>query len=72
MVAVNGFNLREENNIHKSILFGIPVSNGGAIVINIASYILSNTFIWKKIKDKNKKINFNVDFWGSCPTSKTH
>ncbi len=60
---MTGFNIREESYTHESILFGFPVSNDDAIAINY-SILYSKYYIYfKKLKEENKKREFNVD----CP-----
>ncbi len=34
LVGLTGFNIREANHIHESILFGFPMGSDGVIVIN--------------------------------------
>ncbi len=61
--AVTVFNIREENNIHESILFVFQWGSDDAIVINYCILYAKHLFIYlEKLKDENKK--FNVDFLG--------
>ncbi len=59
-----GFNIREENHIPKSILFGFPTNGDDAIVINYNILYAKYYIYLDKIKDNNKKNSFNVDFFG--------
>ncbi len=61
---ITNFNIREEDHIHKSILFGFPGTSDGVTAINYCLLYAKNYIYLQKFNDKNKKPGFNVDFLG--------
>ncbi len=62
--TVGYFKLEREVHIHESILFGFPGTSDGVIVINYCLLYAKYHIYLEKLKDKNKKPVFNVDFLG--------
>ncbi len=62
--AMTSFNIREESYIHESILFEFPGSSDDAISINYCMLYAKYYIYFKKLKEENKKREFNVDFLG--------
>ncbi len=52
---ITNFNTREEDHIHESILFGIPGTSDGVIVINYCLLFAKYYIYLEKLKDNNKK-----------------
>ncbi len=61
---ITNFNIREEDHIHESILFGFPGTSDGVIVINYCMLYAKSYIYLEKLKDNNKQPGFNVDFLG--------
>ncbi len=59
-----------EENIHESILFGLPKSSDNTIVINYCILYAKQYIYLGKLNDKNNEQNLNVGFWVTCPTWK--
>ncbi len=59
---MTGFNIRKESYIHKSILYGFPGSSDDAIAINYCILYAKHNIYLEKLKEENKKREFNVDF----------
>ncbi len=59
---ITNFNIREEDHIHESILFGFPATSDGCIVINYCMLCAKYYIYLEKLKDNNNKTGFNVDF----------
>ncbi len=53
--SITGFNIRMEENIHESILFGFPESSDNTIVINYCILHAKQYIYLEKLNDK--KIN---------------
>ncbi len=51
---ITNFNIREEDHIHESILFGFPGTSDGVIVINYCLLYAKYYIYLEKLKDKNK------------------
>ncbi len=62
--AMTGFNIKEESNIHESILFGFPGSSHDAIAINYCILYAKHYIYLEKLTEENKEREFNVDFLG--------
>ncbi len=62
---ITNFNIREDDHIHESILFGFPGTSDGVIVINYCLLYAKYYIYLEKLKDKNEKSGFNVDFLGT-------
>ncbi len=58
------FNIRVEDHVHESILFGFPGTSDDVIVINYRILYAKYYIYLEKVKDKNQKPGFNVDFLG--------
>ncbi len=52
---MTGFNFREENHIHESILFGFPRSSDDSIVINYCILYGKYYIYLEKRKEETKK-----------------
>ncbi len=61
---MTGFNIKEESYIHESILFGFPGSSDDAIALNYCMLYAKHYIYLEKLKEENKKREFNVDFLG--------
>ncbi len=59
-LSITSFNIRMEENVHESILFGFPESGYDAIVINYCIIYAKQYIYLEKLYDKNIKLN--VDF----------
>ncbi len=53
---MTGFNIREENHIYESILFGFPGGSDNAIVINYCMLYAKHIYL-EKLKDENQKVD---------------
>ncbi len=54
----------EESYIHESILFGFPGSSDNAVAINYYILYAKHYIYLEKLKEENKKREFNIDFLG--------
>ncbi len=54
---MTGLNIREDNYIQESILFGFPGVSADAIVINYCILYAKHYIYLEKLKDENKKAN---------------
>ncbi len=62
--ATTGFNIGEQSYIHESILFRFSGSSNDAIAINYCMLYAKYYIYLTKLKEENKKREFNVDFLG--------
>ncbi len=59
---MTGFNIRYENDIHESILFGFPGISNEAVIITYFILHPKHYIYLEKLKEDNKTNVFNVDF----------
>ncbi len=60
---MTGFNIREENHIHKYIHFGFAGNSNNAIVINYC-ILHAKYYVYVEIPENKNEKSFNVDFFG--------